>query len=226
MTTTDTTDDAARFSHDRFIIRQWVRAIINKYEVHAVANDAARPAEGELVAFVHQKGLKLKEQIPFYADVERSRLVFEIRARKVLEARGRYDVVDDAGRSIGELHKRFARSLLRSTWIVCDEHGRELVMLQEKNVALAVWRRFVGLIPVIGDLLGAIPIPYGFNVLAGAQLHERAGGAAPGTVIGSHTRRIGLRDVYDFDLRGDPARAFDRRLAVAAAIALDCLQRR
>lgn len=220
------TPEDAHFAHDRFIIRQWVRAIVNKYEVRVAADDSAKPAEGNLIAFVHQKMMKLKEQIPFYADKERTREIMHLQARKILEARGRYDVTAPDGSKIGELHKQFKQSLLRSTWKVYNAEGHEVVMMQEKSVPLAIWRRFCGIVPYLGAWLAAIPIPYGFNLHAGEQLFLADASLSPGTLIGTHTRRIGIRDIYDLDLRADPTRAFDRRLAIAAAIGLDCLQRR
>lgn len=212
-----------RFAHDRFVIRQWVRPMVNKYEVHVATGSGG---DGDLVTYVQQKRLKIRERVDFHPDSRREGAVLSLRARKVLEARGRYDVLDEHEEVIGQMHKVFGKSLLRSTWKVLGPAGEEIVMVRESSMGLALWRRFIGLIPAIGGLLAMIPIPYGFDITAEPGLRQLGAPVQVGDVVGRHTRRIGIRDVYDLDLSADAGRFFDRRLAVALAVGLDCLQDR
>jgi uncharacterized protein YxjI len=197
-----------RFDHDRFLVKQLVRPMVNLYEVHALLAGTKQP--GEPVAFVRQKRMALREDLRAFADSTETEEVFRIKARSVMEVGGRYDVAAPDGSRIGTLVKLFKRSLLTSTWRVVGPDEEELFTAGESNTAVAVGRRIAGLLPY-GEVL---PIPYHFRF-------TRDGGE-----IGGLRRIYGLRDQYELDLSGDPDRTVDRRLAVALAIALDAMQAR
>lgn len=190
-----------RFAHDRFLIKQLIRPMVNLYEVSA---------DGQPVAFVRQKRMALREDLRAFADESESQEVFRIKARSVVDIGGRYNVTAPDGTPIGALVKVLGASLVRSTWRVLGADDEELFVATERSMAVAIGRRVAGFLP-FGDVL---PIPYHFVFLAG----ERE--------LGGLRRILGLRDQYDLDLTGDPERTVDRRLAVALAIALDALQAR
>ena len=103
--------------HDRFVVRQLIKPMINVYRVTA-GDDPKNP--GPLMAFVRQKRLAFKEQISVFADENSTQLLFQIKARKVVEIGGSYDVTAADGTPIGVLEKQFKKSLVRSTWCVRD----------------------------------------------------------------------------------------------------------
>jgi hypothetical protein len=89
------------------------------------------------------------------------------------------------------------------------------VRAREQNLAVALFRRLVGLVPYVGDFADWLPIPYNFEFLVGDRR------------VGINKRRIGsFRDIYDLDFSGDPERTIDRRLVLAAAVGMDALQAR
>src|SRR5688572_12144277 len=187
----------------------------NLYEVHV-----AEPGdeEGEMVAFVQQKTFALKEDLRFYADQAKATELFRVKARQRFDPAARYFVTDAEGTEIGELAKAFKRSLARSTWRVYGPGGEQEVMwATERSLVRSVLRRVLslgGFIPIVGDILGLIPIRYHFDFFSG----DRG--------VGSFERRFGLRDRYVLDLSEDPERRIDRRVAIALAIAMDALQAR
>jgi hypothetical protein len=197
-----------RFQHDAFFIDQLVRPIANLYRISVLGPDGA--SAGEPLAFVRQKKLALKEDIRFFADDSEQEELFRIKARQLLEFRGRYDVTTPGGERIGVLEKVFGISLLRSTWRVLDAQEQVVATAQEKSVPVAILRRVIDLVPY-GEL---IPIVFQFTILL------------DGREAGELRRPIGLRDRYVLRLGGDPERRVDRRVAVALAIALDALQSR
>jgi hypothetical protein len=197
-----------RFQHDAFFIDQLIRPIANLYRISVLGPDGASP--GEPLAFVRQKKLALKEDIRFFADDSEQEELFRIKARQLLELRGRYDVTTPEGERIGVLEKVFGRSLLRSTWRVLDAEEQHVATAQEKSMPVAILRRVIDLVPY-GEL---VPIVFQFVIL----MDEREAGEL--------RRPIGLRDRYILRLGGDPERRIDRRVAVALAIALDALQSR
>ena len=195
--------------HDRFLIEQLVRPIVNLYRVTPLA--AGETPAGGPVAFIRQKRMAFREDIRFFADESESQELFRIKARRVIDIGGRYDVHDAAGRPIGVLEHQFKKSLLRTTWRALSPADEELAVAQEKNAWLAVARRVVDFVPY-GEW---VPIPYDFLIHAG----ERE--------LGHFTRKfLSVRDKYTLDLSGDQEKQVDRRLGIALAIALDALQNR
>jgi uncharacterized protein YxjI len=200
--------------HDRFILRQRFRPVVNQYEFTLPGTNGAL---GEPVSFVEQKRFKFKEDIRFYTDDSKQVEIMRIKARQRFDPRARYDVTDDRGGKIGEIQKVFGESLLRSTYRIYDASGAELATARERSMLVALVRRLVGFIPYVGDYADWLPIPYHFDFVRGDQ------------VLGSHDRRTGLfkfRDVYDIDMSADPERSVDRRLVLAIAVGMDALQAR
>jgi uncharacterized protein YxjI len=200
---------ADAFAHDRFLIEQLVRPMVNLYQVTPLAVGET-PAGGP-IAYVRQKRMAIKEDIRFFADEQESQELFRIKARSMFDMGGaRYDVTDAAGSPIGVLEHEFRKSLLRSTWKVTDGDGGEVLTAQERSLPMAIARRVTDLIPYAAML----PIPYNFDLMMDGQ------------VVGHMNRKFQLRDRYVLDLSGDRERKLDRRLAISLAIGLDTLQNR
>lgn len=190
-----------RFDADVFSVDQLIRPIGNLYRVRA---------NGQPVAFVRQKRLAVKEEIAFHGDDHEGLELFRVKARKVLDLGGSYDVTAPDGERIGTLEKVFGTSLLRSTWRVLDGEGQEVARVQERSLPVAVFRRIVDWLP-FGEL---VPVIFHFTIDAGDR-H-----------LGDFTRAWGVRDAYTLDLSADQERRLDRRLGVALAVGLDALQSR
>src|ERR687891_21761 len=199
--------------HDRFVLRQRLRLVVNEYEFSLPGPDEDNP--GSAFCFVHQRRFKFKEDIRFYADDSQSVELMRIKARQRFDPRARYDVTAPDGSKIGEIQKVFGASLLRSTYQLYDAAGNGVAHATEQNLAVALVRRLVGFIPFIENFADWLPIPYHF-------VFKRNG-----TVLGSHRRHLWkFIDVYTIDMGGDPDRTVDRRLILAIAVGMDALQAR
>src|SRR5688500_8362979 len=198
--------------HDRFILRQQRRFVGYEYEFSLPgAGDAPGPA----FCFVRQKPFKFKEDIRFYVNESQSAELMRIKARQRFDPRARYDVVAADGAKIGEVQKVFGASLLRSTYVIYNAEGLEVVRATERNMWVALLRRAVGFIPYIENVANWLPIPYDFIFVRGDK------------VIGHHKRQLfKLMDVYTIDLSEDTEKVLDRRLALAIAVGMDALQAR
>lgn len=195
--------------HDRFLIEQLVRPIVNLYRITPLA--VGETPAGAPVAFVRQKRMAFREDIRFFGDEGENQELFRIKARRVIDIGGRYDVHDASGQPIGVLEHQFKKSLLRSTWRILSPADEELAVAKEKNAWLAVARRVVDFVPY-GEW---VPIPYDFVIHEG----ERE--------FGHFTRKfLSVRDRYTLGLEGDQEKRIDRRLGIALAIGLDALQNR
>ena len=199
-----------RFSHDRFVIEQLVRPMINLYQVTPLA--AGETPAGGPVAYVRQTRMAIKEDLRFFADEQETQEAFRIKARSIFDiGSARYDVTDAQGTPIGVLEHVFGKSLLRSTWRVTDADGGEVMTAQERSMPMAIARRVVDFVPYVGEF---VPIPYNFDFVM------------DGRTVGHMNRKFQLRDRYVLDLSGDHERRLDRRMAIALAIGLDALQNR
>ena len=194
--------------YDRFYLRQLIRPMINQYEFSLEEG-------GEPFCFVEQARFKFKEDIRFFADKSKQQELLRIKARQRFDPRARYDVTASDGTKIGEIQKVFGKSLLRSTYEVHPADGGESVTARERSMAVALFRRLVGLIPWVGDFADWLPIPYHFDFTRGEQ------------VVGSHERKKWkFRDTYTIDMSADPQRTVDRRMVLAIAVGMDALQAR
>jgi uncharacterized protein YxjI len=200
--------------HDRFVLRQRIKLVINQYEFSLPGEDGDE-GESEPFCFVEQARFKFKEDIRFFTDASKTTELMRILARQRFDPRARYDITGPGGEKIGEIQKVFGKSLLRSTFDLYSPDGTKLVTARERSLPVALFRRLVGLVPFVGDFADWLPIAYDFEFRAGDE------------VIGMHRRRRWKwRDVYDIDLAADGERRLDRRLVLAAAVGMDALQAR
>jgi uncharacterized protein YxjI len=189
---------AALQSLDRFVVRQRITPMVNRYEIRS---PAAADGPGDVLALAQQKRMALREQVTFFADDSRSVALFGFRSRAVLDVAGTTDVVDGDGQVIGVFRKDFAASLLRTTYFL-EQPGHPVATGVERSAAMALVRRFL-----------AEWVPYHFDFTH-----------SDGTVAMSVDKRFAFgRDTYEVTV---PDPGLDRRLAAAMAVALDALQGR
>jgi uncharacterized protein YxjI len=199
-------------AHDVFLLRQKWTMVVNRYYFSLPGPDGR---EGPVFAFVEQKRFAFKEDIRFYTDESKRVQLMAIKARQRFDPAARYDITGPAGEPIGGIQKAFARSLLRSTYVLSDRAGNPVCEARERSLVVALFRRLVGLVPYIGGWADWLPIPYHFEFLR------------DGRVLAHHTRQPWkLTDHYTIDCAPDTAHVLDRRLVLAAAVGLDALQAR
>ncbi len=179
-------------------VRQRFAMMINRYDVTVA--DGSGTAVGPVVAFAEQKRMALRERVTIYTDETRREVLCAIAARQVFDVRAVYDVVDASGAPVGSFRKDFARSLLRSTFIL-EQPGASPAVGQERHLVVALVRR----------VYDSLPLPIHFDFVA------------DGAPVMSVERAFSVRDAYSVRIA---APTLDRRLAIAMAIALDALMSR
>ncbi len=190
----------------RFYVKQRITLMINRYEILAANPDGS---EGQLLALAEQRRMKIKEEVNFFADESKTRLVFSFKARQRLDVHAEHDVFDEYGQPLGMFSKKFGASLLRSTWNLYAP-GIEAVG-QERNAFIAVLRRIWTLIPYIGDIW--VPFVFHFDFTD----------TRTGAPVMTSERQIAVRDRYTVTV---PDSRLDFRIAACMAVALDALQSR
>lgn len=198
----------------KLIIEQKITVMANQYSIYKVLADGSK---GELLAFAHQKRLALKEKIEFYTDESKTELVFSFRAEKVLDVHGRFLVEDAKNTPIGIFRKDFTKSLAASTWYIVDDNDARLISFTEANKTLAILRRYLEFVPIVGDIL-AIPLIF-------FRFHFTATNAQDQTV-GQYRKTTLLRDHYTLAFDEESYQNQDWRLLASVCVALDALQSR
>lgn len=189
-----------------FSMLQRITMMANKYELIAANPDGT---DGPLLAFAQQKRMAFKEEVTFYTDDTKSRVVFSFKARKRLDLSSGYDVFDASGQAIGWFKKEFGKSLLRSSWQLATDGIQ--ADGTERNQTIAIIRRIWDFVPFVGE----IPLPFIFHF----DFTDRSSGQH----VMSVERKISLRDRYHVKV-SDPR--LDFRAAAAMTVALDALQSR
>ena len=180
------------FALDQYVARRQVFTLFKgKFRIYDTMEN--------LVAYVEQKAFKLKEDITVFADEEMQRPLLRIQAQSILDFSAAYPVTDLATNEVvGKLQRKGLKSILRDEWIILDAAGQPIGLIKEDSALLATLRRF---------LTNLIPQTY----------HIELNGQPAGTIKQNFNPFVLKLDV---DLRSDPGRQFDRRLALAAVVLL------
>lgn len=187
-----------RFRHSTYLLRRKVLKLLGgAFHIY--------DPQGNLVFFCEQKGLKLKEDIRIYADINKQQELLRISTRQVLDVRGRFDVFDSAsGAKVGVLERRMFKSMLRDEWNIYDANEIQIGVIQEESQALALIRRFLFNL-----------IPQTFNATVNGQLTA---------TYRQNFNPFVLKITIDFSQ--DPLFTFDRRLGISAGVLLAAIERR
>ena len=115
---------------------------------------SVRDSQGQLVFYVKQKALKLKESVTVFADEGQTQPLYTIRADRVLDFNARYNFADTQGRHLGSVRRRGMRSIWKAHYEVYDESDRLALGIREENAWTRVADALFGEIPVLGMFTG------------------------------------------------------------------------
>ncbi len=150
-----------------------------------------------------------KRHVTAFRRDERGPKVFEVlQLERVAFLQSNFTVTSATGRLLATLRVNHLTRLFRTEWNAYGPDGKPIARAIEDALWRALLRRLVG------PLLGALRTNY---------LIEDP---RSGTPIGTFERRLTILDRYVLDMRGDPERKLDRRVAVALGVMLDTGERR
>jgi len=120
-----------------------------------------------------------------------------------------YTVTDKDDNVLALLRKNMLYNMLRKRWYLLAPDGTTMIAVaKEESIILSMLRRLLG--PLFGLLRT------NFIILRGTSED----------VIGEFNRKLTILDRYVLDLKADPRRTLDRRLALALGVMLDTGERR
>lgn len=186
------------YQHTNYLVRKKILTVLGStFEIF--------DPNGAVVFYSKQKAFKLKEDIRIFTGADMQTEVLAIHARQILDFSAVYDVIDSATNTkIGALQRKGMKSILKDEWLFLDENDREIGVLQEDSMLMALLRRFLAnLIPQ--TFLGSI------NGMPVCQFKQ-------------HFNPFVVKINLDFAI--DTNQLLDRRLGLAAAILLCAIEGR
>lgn len=164
---------------------------------------------GIVAAIAALVALYPKRHVYFYRDeTKQDKLLEVLQDRKFMPIVATYTICDAAGNVLARLRKNILTNLFRKKWWCYNPDGSVRCVVKEDSVILSLLRRF------LGPLFGILRTNFIFCD-AGTE-----------DVIGEFNRKFTILDRYVLDMRADPARQLDRRVALAIGVMLDTGERR
>jgi uncharacterized protein YxjI len=184
------------FQHTNYVVRRKV------FMLFGAAFHIYDP-NGQIAFYSKQKAFKLKEDIRVYTGEDMQTEVLTILARKIIDFSAAYDVFDPSNNTkVGALKRKGMKSIFKDEWIIMDAQDREIGLIQEDSVLLALMRRF---------LTNLIPQKYN-GVVNGNQV----------CLFKQNFNPFVMKINLDYSM--DPSGLLDRRLGIAGAILLCAIE--
>ncbi len=111
-------------------------------------------ASGAQIAYVKQKAFKLKEDVQVFADKEQTRLLFTIKADRILDFNARYQFADAQGNPLGSIKRQGMKSLWKTHYDIMDQSDMVVMSVREENAWVKVWDALLGEVPILGMFTG------------------------------------------------------------------------
>jgi len=115
-----------------------------------------RDANGNLIGYVKQKLMKLKEDINVFADEGMTQQRFNIKADRVIDFSAKYNFTDSTGNFLGSIKRQGMKSIFKANYQICDASDKQVMEIHEENGWVKVIDAVVGEIPVLGMFTGYI----------------------------------------------------------------------
>jgi uncharacterized protein YxjI len=106
-------------------------------------------ASGNLVMYVRQKLLALREDVKVFADEQQQRQLFQIKADRIIDFSAQYNITAVGGGPVGAVKRRGMRSIWKATYDIKDAAGMDAGLIHEENAWLKVLDAFASEIPFL-----------------------------------------------------------------------------
>jgi uncharacterized protein YxjI len=158
---------------------------------------------GRVVFYSKQKAFKLKEDIRVYTGEDMQNEVLTIKAKNIIDFSAAYDVFDPTTQTkVGVLKRKGMKSILKDEWIIMDANEKQIGLIQEDSMMLALVRRF---------LTNLVPQSFDGTINGQKVCHFKQN-------FNPFVTKITLD--FSMDING----LLDRRLGIAAAVLLCAIE--
>jgi len=107
-------------------------------------------AGGNLLMYVRQKILALKEDVKIFADEGQTQQLFQIKADRIIDWSAEYHITSTTDGPIGSVKREGMRSLWKATYHIKDAAGNQVGLIHEENPWLKVLDGLLSDIPFLG----------------------------------------------------------------------------
>ena len=171
-----------------------------KQKALSLGNKYSVYEDGEKILQSKQKKLKLKEDFRFYTPEDEA--VLKVTTDQILDVAASYTVTDErSDEVVGALKRDW--TFLQHRWQLIDTDNNVIGTIEESSLPMALLRRFV---------FEFFPFKYQIT-------------SPDGELLGKLDGKFSIRDTYELDMSMDEDKAIDRRLAVAAAVLIDAIEK-
>lgn len=130
-----------------------------------------RDANGQLIGYVKQKLLKLKEDINVFADEQQTQHLYRIKADRIIDFSAKYNFTDASGRPLGSIRRKGMRSIFKAHYLIFDANETQTMEIHEENGWVKVVDALIGELPIIGMFTGYFFNPsYIVTLMDGTQV--------------------------------------------------------
>ncbi|MCB9834764.1 hypothetical protein H6792_01910 [Candidatus Nomurabacteria bacterium] len=112
--------------------------------------------QNQVIAYAHQKLLKIKEKVIFYQDSSRSQEIGVINADKMIDYNVSYSLTGVDGSLQYQLRRKGRASIWKANYQILDANDQELYQIREKNPWAKVMDSIAREIPFVGIFTGYI----------------------------------------------------------------------
>ncbi|HJQ28048.1 MAG TPA: hypothetical protein VJ827_01815 [Rubrobacter sp.] len=112
-------------------------------------------ATGRQVAYARKKKFKLKEDVRVYEDEDQTRLLFRMKADRMIDFSARYAISGPDGHHIGAVGRQGMKSLWSSSYVLADASSELVGSIREENAWVKVLDGLMEAVP-FGDAFGGL----------------------------------------------------------------------
>jgi hypothetical protein len=114
-----------------------------------------RDTSGREVLYVHQKALKLKEDISVYSDSSKSSEKYRVKADRIIDFSARYNFTDSlSGMSLGAVKREGMRSIFKASYNIMGDGDTITHHIKEDNGWVRVMDLLLREVPIVGIFSG------------------------------------------------------------------------
>ncbi len=125
------------------------------FRITTLSNDfVAQDVNGNTVAYVRQKMLKLLEEVQVFNNESRSEVNYIIRANRWLDFTATYTFTNRMGYEIGRIVRKGWASLWKAHYEILDDKQQSDFVIREENPWAKIFDSMLGEVPFLGLLSG------------------------------------------------------------------------
>ena len=128
-------------------------------------------ANGQTLAYIKQKMLKLKEDIQIFADEQQTTLLYQVKADRVIDLSPVFTVTKADGTKLGSIKRHGGKSFWKASYSVMNYADQEIIKVEEANPWTKILDSLFSEIPFVGMFSGYLLHPrYDFASSSGQAL--------------------------------------------------------